>query len=98
SRWTPADGAQKYRIQVSADPQFGDLLDDVVTASTSYTSSTPYPADTALYWRVRAEQLQVLQAASERVELRWSATGTFRRRLPAPSLSEEIPLKGELPP
>ena len=95
-RWTPAEGAQKYRIQVSADQQFGDLLDDVVTSSTAYTSSTPYPVDTALYWRVRAEQLQTLRGA--RVALRWSDVGSFRRRLPAPVLSDDIPLSGELPP
>lgn len=95
-RWSPADGAQKYRVQVSADPQFGELLDDVLTASTAYTSSTPYPADTALYWRVRAEQLQTLR--STRVELRWSDVGSFRRRLPSPVLSPDIPLRGELPP
>lgn len=96
-RWTPAESAQKYRVQVSADPQFGDLLDDVVTSSTAYTSSTPYPADTVLYWRVRAEQLQVLKGAT-RVELRWSDTASFRRVLPIPALGDEIALTGELPP
>lgn len=95
-RWTPAESAQKYRIQVSADPQFGDLLDDVVTSSTAYTSSTPYPADTVLYWRVRAEQLQV--SGTGRVELRWSDVGSFRRSLPSPVLATDIPLTGELPP
>lgn len=95
-RWTPAEGAQKYRLQVSADPQFGDLIDDLVTSSTAHTSSTPYPVDTALYWRVRAEQLQVLR--STRVALRWSAVGSFRRRLPAPVLAADIPLAGQLPP
>lgn len=95
-RWAPAEGAQKYRIQVSADPQFGDLLDDVVTSSTAYTSSTPYPADTVLYWRVRAEQLQV--GGAGRVELRWSDVGSFRRTLPSPVLAGDIPLTGELPP
>ncbi|CAA9533769.1 MAG: hypothetical protein AVDCRST_MAG67-4534 [uncultured Solirubrobacteraceae bacterium] len=96
-RWTPAESAQKYRLQVSADPQFGDLLDDVVTSSTAYTSSTPYPADTVLYWRVRAEQLQALRN-TVRVELRWSELGSFRRRLPSPVFSPDIPLRGELPP
>ena len=95
-RWTPAESAQKYRLQVSADPQFGDLLDDVVTSSTAYTSNTPYPVDTVLYWRVRAEQLQALRGT--RVALRWSDVGTFARRLPAPALSPDIPLSGELPP
>ncbi|HTN24568.1 MAG TPA: hypothetical protein VL120_11310 [Solirubrobacteraceae bacterium] len=95
-RWTEADGAQKYRVQVSADPQFGDLLDDVVTSSTAYTSNTPYPVDTVLYWRVRAEQLQALRGT--RVALRWSDVGSFRRSLPAPSLADDIPLSGQLPP
>jgi hypothetical protein len=95
-RWTPAEGAQKYRVQVSADPQFGDLLDNVVTSSTAYTSSTPYPVDTVLYWRVRAEQLQV--SGTGRVELRWSDVGSFRRSLPSPLLATDIPLTGELPP
>ena len=96
-RWTPVDGAQKYRIQVSADPEFGELLDDVVTAATAYTSQTPYPADTALHWRVRAEQQQVLRG-SERVEMRWSATSSFRRRLPVPVLAADNPARGELIP
>ena len=96
-RWTPTDGAQKYRVQVSTDPQFGDLLDDVVTAATAYTSQTPYPVDTALYWRVRSEQLQALQG-TERVELRWSQTGSFRRRLPVPVSAPHNPTVGELIP
>ncbi len=97
-RWTPTEGAQKYRVQVSTDPQFGDLLDDVVTASTAYTSQTPFPADTALYWRVRAEQHQVLQSTSERVELRWSPTAAFRRVLPAPVPSASNATQGSLIP
>ena len=97
-RWTPVDGALKYRIQVSADPQFGALLDDVVTAATAYTSQTPYPVDTALYWRVRAEQHQVLQGGSERVEMRWSSAGNFRRRLPVPAPAADNPTVGELIP
>ena len=96
-RWTPVDGAQKYRIQVSADPQFGDLLDDVVTAASAYTSQTPYPVDTELYWRVRAEQQQTLQGG-ERVEMRWSAPGSFRRRLPVPVPATDNPTVGELIP
>ena len=95
-RWAPAEAAKHYRLQVSADPQFGDLLDDVTTSSTAYTSSKPYPVDTALYWRVRAEQLQAL--GGSQVALRWSAVGSFRRRLPAPALSADIARSGELPP
>ena len=34
-QWTPVDGARNYRLQVSTDPNFGTLLDNVVTASTA---------------------------------------------------------------
>lgn len=72
------EGAREYRLQVSADPSFGgDLIDDVKTASTAYTSSSTYPADTEMYWRVRAtDELGV--------GLNWSQSGTFRRRLRIP--------------
>jgi hypothetical protein len=76
-RWTSAEGARRYRLQVSQDPSFGTLLDDVSTASTAYTSSTSYPADTVLYWRVRADDENL-------IGLRWSAVGNFQRRLPVP--------------
>jgi hypothetical protein len=77
-RWSPAEGARRYRLQVSQDPAFGTLLDDVTTASTAYTSNTSYPADTLLYWRVRADDENL-------IGLRWSPVGSFQRRLPAPA-------------
>ena len=76
-RWTPTLGARRYRIQVAADPTFGDPLDDVVTDATSYSSNTTYPADTVLYWRVRADDENLNG-------LTWSATGTFQKKLAAP--------------
>ena len=79
-QWTSAEGARRYRLQVSNDPSFGTLLDDVQTAATAYTSATSYPADTVLYWRVRADDENLLG-------LRWSSVGTFQRRLPVPSPS-----------
>ena len=90
-RWTPTEGARRYRLQVSQDPAFGTLIDDVTTASTAYTSSTTYPADTALYWRVRADDENL-------VGLTWSATGTFRKTLPTPRLSPENPAGGDFIP
>jgi hypothetical protein len=78
-RWTSVEAAREYRLQVSQDPTFANLLDDVVTSATSYTSGSTYPADTALHWRVRAND-------ENRLGLAWSATGTFRRRLPTPVL------------
>jgi hypothetical protein len=77
-RWSGAEGARRYRLQVSHDPSFGTLLDDITTASTAYTSNTAYPADTVLYWRVRADDENL-------IGLRWSPAGSFQRRLPAPS-------------
>ena len=87
-RWTPVEGARRYRLQVADDPTFGSLVDDVITDSTAYTSNTSYPADTILYWRVRADDENL-------IGLTWSATGTFRRRLPAPVLSATNPGSGE---
>ncbi|MDQ3777611.1 MAG: hypothetical protein M3310_01900, partial [Actinomycetota bacterium] len=77
-RWTTAEATRRYRIQVSQDPSFGTLLEDVTTASTAYSTATSYPADTVLYWRVRADDENL-------IGLRWSAVGTFQRRLPTPA-------------
>ena len=72
-------GPREYRIQVADDPTFGSPIDDVVTNNTAYTSTSTYPADTVLYWRVRAND-------ENRVGLTWSETGSFRRRLPIPAV------------
>jgi hypothetical protein len=87
-RWTPVEGARRYRVQVADDPTFGSLLDDVLTDSTAYTSNTSYPADTILYWRVRADDENL-------IGLTWSTIGTFQRRLPSPVLSSTNPGSGE---
>jgi hypothetical protein len=87
-RWTPTLGARRYRIQVAADPTFGDPLDDVVTDATSYSSDTTYPADTVLYWRVRADDENL-------TGLTWSATGTFQKRLAAPVPKSSNPASGD---
>jgi hypothetical protein len=87
-RWTPTLGARRYRIQVAADPTFGTPLDDVVTDATSYSSDTTYPADTVLYWRVRADDENL-------TGLTWSATGTFQKRLAAPVPKASNPASGD---
>jgi hypothetical protein len=87
-RWTPTLGARRYRIQVAADPTFGDPLDDVVTDATSYSSDTTYPADTVLYWRVRADDENL-------TGLTWSITGTFQKKLAAPVPSAANPARGD---
>lgn len=87
-RWKAAEGARSYQLQVSQDPSFGNPIDDVTTTSTAYTSSATYPADTVLYWRVRAN-------ADSGVGLAWSGTDTFQRRLPVPVPSTGNPTGGE---
>ena len=82
------EGAREYRLQVSEDPTFANLIDDVKTASTAFTSSSTYPADTEVFWRVRAND-------ELGVGLNWSQTGTFRRRLRIPEPSADNPTRGE---
>jgi hypothetical protein len=90
-RWTPALGARRYELQVSQDPSFGTRIDDVFTDSTAYTSETTYPGDTLLYWRVRADDENL-------VGLAWSAYGTFQKTLPTPQLSPDNPAGGDFIP
>ena len=87
-QWSPTFGARRYRLQVAADPTFGTLLDDVVTDATSYTSSTTYPADTVLYWRVRADDENL-------TGLTWSSIGTFQKTLQAPAGGAANPTQGD---
>jgi len=90
-RWTAAEGARRYRLQVSQDPSFGTLLDDVVTDSTAFTSSTTYPADSALYWRVRADDQNLIGLA-------WSVVGVFQKQLSTPVPRSSNPTTGDLIP
>ena len=87
-RWTAGEGVREYRLQVAQDPTFGDPIEDIATNSTAYTSPVSYPADTLLYWRVRVND-------ERKVGLSWSATGTFRQRLPVPALDGSNPGGGE---
>jgi hypothetical protein len=95
-RWSAVEGARQYRIQVDDDPTFGSPIADVVTNATGYTSVNALPADSLLYWRVRANDEKL-------VGLTWSQTGTFRRRLPTPGQvdnptgGEEMPVLGWAP-
>ena len=90
-RWGPADGARRYRFQVASDTSFSNLLDDVTTDGTSYSSNTTYPADTVLYWRVRADDENL-------VGLSWSGTGMFQKKLAAPVQSSQNPTSGDMLP
>jgi protein-S-isoprenylcysteine O-methyltransferase Ste14 len=91
-RWTPVEGARRYRLQVAQDDRFAaPLLEDIVTDSTAYTSNTTYPADTVLYWRVRADDENL-------IGLTWSTTGTFQKRLGKPVPSATNPTRGDFIP
>jgi hypothetical protein len=90
-RWSPAEGARRYRLQLAADTSFSNLLDDVTTDATSYSSNTTYPADTVLYWRVRADDENLNG-------LGWSATGTFQKTLAAPVPSASNPTAADMLP
>lgn len=76
-QWTPVQGALDYRLEVSTDPSFGSLLTNVVTGSTGYVSTTTYPAQSTLYWRVQAND-------GDGTSLTWSSSGTFTQVLPTP--------------
>jgi hypothetical protein len=86
--WTGAGNARNYTLEVSADPSFGDLLDNVTTDQTAYTSNTTYPADKRLYWRVQANDWAGHG-------LNWSATHTFVRILRRPVPSRSNATKGQ---
>ena len=52
--WTQAENARSYTLEVASSPSFGNPIDDITTDSTQYTSTSTYPANRVLYWRVRA--------------------------------------------
>jgi hypothetical protein len=90
-QWTPVLGARTYRLQVSQDPSFGNPIEDVITDSTAYSSNTTYPADTVLYWRVRAND-------ENGIGLTWSnaeaPAWTFKKSLAAP-VGNPVPTQGD---
>jgi hypothetical protein len=88
--WSPAEGALNYTLQVSQDPTFGNLIDNVTTDSTAYTSSSTYPANVTLYWRVRANDENVHNEG-----LNWSPVATFTRTLPIPDPVPGNPAVGQ---
>jgi hypothetical protein len=98
-RWTSGDpsisvpeGAKSYYLQVATDEGFGNPVDEVTTQATSYTAEKAYPADSVLYWRVRGTDVNG-------VGLAYSETGTFRRRLPSPTILDSNPQGGStIPP
>ena len=93
-RWTLAEGARRYRLEVATDAAFSTVIDAKSTDSTAYTSTTTYPANKTLYWRVRAE----MESGTGYVALTWSATRTFQKQLPTPVPDPANPTAGALIP
>ena len=89
-QWTPVPGTLNYRLEVSTDPSFGTLLTNVVTGSTDYVSTTTYPAQSTLYWRVQAND-------GDGTSLTWSSTGTFKQVLPIPQPQADSPAGDVVP-
>jgi hypothetical protein len=90
-RWTPVEGARRYRLQVAHDDKFGNPIEDVLTDSTAYTTIASYPADQSLFWRVRADD-------ENTIGLTWSDVRTFHYGLQAPVPDQSNPRKGEMIP
>jgi hypothetical protein len=89
-QWTPVQGTLNYRLEVSTDPSFGTLLTNIVTGSTDYVSTTTYPAQSTLYWRVQAND-------GDGTSLTWSSTGTFKQVLPIPQPHADSPSGDVIP-
>jgi hypothetical protein len=91
--WTLAEGARRYRLQIAKDANFGsvDVIDDVITASTAYSTDETYPADTVLYWRVQAQD-------ENATGLTWSTPRTFEKTLEVPTVDPDNPTSGDLIP
>jgi hypothetical protein len=76
--WDTVEGARRYEIQISADHNFGSsIVDKATTVATTYTASGAYPSDKQLYWRVRADDENL-------IGLTWSEGKPFQVRLVAP--------------
>jgi hypothetical protein len=89
-RWTAVEGGRQYRIQIAEDDTFGSPIADVLTNSTAYTSTNALPADSKLYWRVRAND-------ENKVGLTWSDAEEFRRGLPKPFIRQNPAGGGAIP-
>jgi hypothetical protein len=77
--WSLVPWARSYRLQVSLDDQFSNIIDDVRTNATAFTSERTYPAAPVLFWRVQALD-------EKNKDFQWSATGSFAQTLGRPSL------------
>jgi hypothetical protein len=84
--WRSAQGAVNYTLEISADPTFATPIETDTTDSTAFTTGATLPAQTTLYWRVRANDVSY--------NLSWSPVQTFTHNLPVPQLQSSNPKRG----
>ncbi|GAA5137095.1 hypothetical protein GCM10023339_76930 [Alloalcanivorax gelatiniphagus] len=88
---TGYQSAKHYRVQVSTQPTFATLLDNVLVDQPVYTAAESLYPEGPLYWRVQAVD------ANDNA-LTWSATRTLEKRSPQPRLVSPVqPPSGGLP-
>ncbi len=88
-RWSDAPVEYSgYSLQIARDTSFSDVVEEVGTQSTAYTSTTAYPPDTVLYWRVRVTN-------AEGIGLSWSPASTFVQTRATPVITTVEPFEGE---
>ncbi|MFA5079803.1 MAG: hypothetical protein WC541_10000, partial [Dehalococcoidia bacterium] len=89
--WSPWKEANRYEFQLSADPEFTQVLKQVSTSSTGYEYSGTLGYDTNYFWRVRATEVNGQPITSD-----WSATFSFRTE-ETPAAPEPAPKTQETP-
>jgi hypothetical protein len=80
-QWNSPYEESAFRLQLSSDEDFAELVSDTLVAGDRYASATLL-ADTGYFWRVRVE--------SEQTESEWSLTHDFTTR-PDPTPDEGRP-------
>lgn len=50
--WTAVDGAKSYYVQISQDPGFSPIYDNIETVNIQFTPTRIYDIDHIYYWRV----------------------------------------------
>jgi hypothetical protein len=63
--WIDTAGATSYTIQISKEPDFSPLILNKTVTSSTYVPTTNLPANTLLYWRVKANGTNGPSAWSE---------------------------------
>ena len=53
--WTAVSGAERYQLEIAADPAFQNVVHSATIAETTYRLAQRLGPERAYYWRVRAE-------------------------------------------